>query len=928
MRIFIFAISLFCLSSFSLFAQNYSIKGTVIDTASAIALQNTSIAVLNSNDSTLVKFTRAGVNGSFSLTDLWEGKFILLVSYSDYADYVEHFSLDPAKSTLNFGNIKMILKAKLLAEVIIKGTSVAIKIKGDTTEFKAAAFTIQPNSKVEDLIKQFPGIQVDQNGRITAQGQTVTKVLVDGEEFFGDDPTLVTRNIRSDMVDKVQLYDKKSDQATFTGIDDGERTKTMNIKLKEDKKQGYFGKADTGTGSDKYYQGQVMFNHFSAVRKLSLFGNLGNTGKTGLNLQDSRKYGTLSMGSAEGGSLMLISTATDDLEAYNGTYGGEGIPVTRSGGVHYDTKWDDNKQSFNLNYKIGSIDVEGIKNALNQNNLPSGLINSRSDQEFNNYMFRQKVDVIYLTKLSPTSDLRVSADGTLRTSKVQNKYISLSQRKNNSLLNQGDRSLTNDNTQKLFNTSILWTKKLKTPGRTLSLSFRHTSDENDSEGFLNTRNSFYSTQGLLDSLQLVDQFKKNGLNSNAISSNLTYTEPISKTFSVVINYGAGINNSRSDRRSFNQSGSGLYDVLDAGFSNNFKLYQTYHQPGAFFNYRRKKTVLNFGTRLGLVNFKQTDLFNANKYKRNFENWTPQVSYQYTFSPERFIRLNYNGSTILPNFDQLQPVRINTDPLNITIGNPVLSPSFTNGINLTYNAYKVISNQAIYFNGSYSQTSNPIVSNTITDNAGKSIFQSANLTNKRPASYNLTSYFTQKIKDTNIELGMDVGSRGNSYYNMVNSVLNKTNYIVHMARLTASYIRQQKAEISFEFGPEYNIVESVLQPDINNNGWGVNSRLQFSIYFPGKVQVSSDINYLYRERTSSFDQDFDRLIVNSTLSKKFLKAENLKFSLSGNDLLNQNTGFSRYAISNMIIQNSYTTVKRYMLFSLVYDFNYMGGVNKK
>jgi hypothetical protein len=164
----------------------------------------------------------------------------------------------------------MSLKSRLLKEVLIKGTVAAIKIKGDTTEYNAKAFVIQPNSKVEDLLKQLPGIQVDKDGKITAQGQTVNKVLVDGEEFFGDDPTLVTKNIRGDMVDKVQLYDKKSDQATFTGIDDGEKTKTINIKLKEDKKNGYFGKIDAGVGTDGYYEGQALYNKFKGKKKFRL----------------------------------------------------------------------------------------------------------------------------------------------------------------------------------------------------------------------------------------------------------------------------------------------------------------------------------------------------------------------------------------------------------------------------------------------------------------------------------------------------------------------------------------------------------------------------------------------------------------------------------------------------------------------------------
>jgi len=279
MRLLILVLFFLCLTTTAFSQNNYSIKGAIADSASNGKMLNTTICVLNAKDSTLYKFTRALPNGTFAISNLHKGKFLLLVTYPEYADYVETFQLDSIKQQADFGKINMTLKSKLLTEVMIKGKAAAIKIKGDTTEFNASSFVVQPNAKVEDLLKQLPGITVDKDGKITAQGQTVNKVLVDGEEFFGDDPTLVTKNLRADMVDKVQLYDKTSDQAAFTGVDDGQKSKTINIKLKEDKKNGYFGKLDGGVGTDKYYQGQALFNKFTPKYKLSAYGTLANTGK-------------------------------------------------------------------------------------------------------------------------------------------------------------------------------------------------------------------------------------------------------------------------------------------------------------------------------------------------------------------------------------------------------------------------------------------------------------------------------------------------------------------------------------------------------------------------------------------------------------------------------------------------------------------------
>ena len=436
-----FYLALFlCYFHLRLFAQNkYWVKGVVGDSVEHIKLHHTSVAVLNAKDSTLVTFTRTGEDGSFNINGLHPGNYIILLSYPDYADYVDKFSLDSAKQEFSFGNIRMQLKSRLLHEVIIKGTAAAIKIKGDTTEFNAAAYVTQPNAKVEDLLKQLPGIQVDKDGKITAQGQQVNKVLVDGEEFFGDDPTLVTKNIRADMVDKVQLYDKKSDQAAFTGIDDGKKEKTLNIKLKEDKKNGMFGKAEAGDGTESIYQAQVLFNAFKAKQKLSVYGTLGNNGKVGLGWEDNQKYGTgNNIQSDDNGMVFLFGGNEDDLDSFSGQYNGQGLPIARTGGVHYDTKWNNEKESLNTNYKIGSLTVDGTTSNITQNNLPDTILVSNSAQKFHKYMFRQKLDATYNVKLDTSSNLKIAVDGTSKNSNTIENFTA-SEIRNDTLVNKSTR---------------------------------------------------------------------------------------------------------------------------------------------------------------------------------------------------------------------------------------------------------------------------------------------------------------------------------------------------------------------------------------------------------------------------------------------------------------------------------------------------------
>src|SRR5688572_31730506 len=230
----------------SAFTQTQTLKGTLKDTSESRNLINTVISILNKKDSVLVKFARADKNGNFTIEGIKEGSYILMITHPFMGDYFDNVEVK-ADTPLDLGNVHLTPKSKLLAEVIVKSGS-PIKIKGDTTVYTADSFKVRPGANVEELLRRLPGIQVDKDGQITAMGERVRKVLVDGEEFFGSDPGIATKNLRADVVKEVEVFDKKSDQAEFTGIDDGVKDKTINLKLKDDKKKGYFGKIEAGGG--------------------------------------------------------------------------------------------------------------------------------------------------------------------------------------------------------------------------------------------------------------------------------------------------------------------------------------------------------------------------------------------------------------------------------------------------------------------------------------------------------------------------------------------------------------------------------------------------------------------------------------------------------------------------------------------------------
>jgi hypothetical protein len=913
-------------------AQNgYSVKGAIADTVEKVKLVTSAVTVLQAADSILVKFGYAKADGSFILDGLPGGKYILLVSYPDYADYVETFSLDSANPSHDFGSIDMTPRSRLLQEVIVKGTAAQMEIKGDTTEFNAKAFVIQPNAKVEDLLKQLPGITVDKDGKITAEGQTVTKVLVDGEEFFGDDPTLVTRNIRADMVDKIQLYDKKSDQAAFTGVDDGKTEKTINVKLRADRNQGIFGKVQAGDGPGApggIYQGQALFNAFQNKEKFSVFGTIGNNGKVGIGWQDEQKYGSGDQLNVTDNGISINTQSSDDLDVFGGIYSGQGFPLAQTGGLHYASKWDNDLQSINANYKIGSMTIDGSNDVLTQNNLPGYIFNSTSDQNYHDVMFRQKVSLVYQMRLDTTSNLKIAVDATQKHI-ITDGFYTAGDTLNDALVNNSTRQLTNTVDQRAFNGSAFYTKKFSKPGRTLSFLFSDNYSQSQANGYLQSNVNFYNAQQMVDSTQDINESKTNNLQSNILNTNLTWSEPFTQTLTLVVNYGIGSNVASADRNTFNPSSPGKYNVLVDSLSSNYQFNQFLNHAGAILNYKKGKTTVNFGTRVTDDRFHQVDEFTGIVSNRTFFEWAPQAFFQYRFSQQKMFSFNYNGTTTQPTLEQLQPVATNNDPLNIILGNPSLTPSFTNTVNVNYRSYKVLTSQFFGLYGRFSAISNPIVNHINYNEAGQSVSQYFNLSDKASTNFNGGINFSRKFEKLGgINVGVGINVNGNTAYNYSNDSLNMSKNIVFSPTLNIGMYKDKKIEMGFYGGPTYTISQTSLQPNVNNNGWGATGGLDGTVYLPGNFQVGSYSSFQYNAATASFHTSFSQILLNLFIIKTFLKKNNLMLELWGNDLLNQNSGFSRNAQANLITQTTYNTLKRYFMLTINYEFTKMTGATPK
>lgn len=907
------------------YSQQASVKGSIVDTLNHQNLSNAVITVLQAKDSMLYKFTRSNASGKFELGQLKGGKYLLLITAPGFADYVEPLTLSDTTAITN-AKIILSLKSRLLQTVVINQAVAAIKLKGDTTEYNADSFKMPPNASVEELLKKLPGIQVDKNGQITAQGEKIQKVLVDGEEFFGDDPTLATQNLRADMVDKVQVFDKKSDQAVFTGVDDGQKTKTLNLKLKENKKNGYFGKVTTGAGNDGYHDSQAMFNMFRQKRKISGYGIISNTGKTGLNWQERNSYGSNNdISYDETSDSYNVYSQSDDLESWDGRYNGQGYPLVQTGGLMFNNKWNEDKHATNGSYKILQLYVDGNSSSNSQYLLPDTLYYTNSSQHFSNNILRNRANGAYEIQLDSTSSIKIMADGGLDHKTTASVYHTESIAEDSSLVNQNDRNINTTGDMRSLNSNILWRKKLRKKGRTVSLNVIERYSRNTSDGYLNAVTEFYK-DGAIESTQKIDQYKTNVSENLSFDTKLTYSEPLSSTASLIFNYGIVVNNSNSNRNSFNQDNGGKYSQLDTLFSNDYAFNVFTHRGGVSYNMIKKKVRVNIGGNVGLTSFDQRDVHKNITRTRDFVNWYPQAMIAYMFNTQRRLSFNYNGNTRQPNIDQIQPLRTNEDPLNVTIGNPDLKPQFANNLRLSFNDFQMLSERGIWINANYNFTMNAISSRSTIDANGKRTNQAVNVEGNRSASLFLN--FSKKLKKIDTRLGAYSSINYSRYVNYVNDALNVTNSGNYRGSFYLSRAKEKKYDINFEASATYTNSSSSIQQNIKTNYWTFELGPNVDLFLPLKLQLHTDCIINLRQKTVVFDTNNNVFLWNAWIGKKLLKNDALLIKAAVNDLLNENLGFNRQVSSNFITQNTYSTIQRYLLFSVTWNFNKTGGTPAK
>jgi hypothetical protein len=847
--------------------------------------------------------------GEFSFSNVKAKRTGIIISYIGYKKFDDVYDNTSAKGEAVIPDIIMTPGDNLLETVTVESSR--IQIKEDTVGYKIDSTMFRKNDNIETMIKNLPGVEVDKDGKITAQGKEVTKVKVNGKEFFGGDVKTATRDLNADMVDKIQFADDYGDQAALSGVKDGEPTKTMNIVLKKDKNKGNFGSVSGGAGTTGRYTAGFALNRFKGNKQISVNGNINNTNANTFDFSGLQG----GMGAIAGSMMRSFGVGTGGA-GIGSFFGGNnnGVGVTKSLGFNYRDEWSPKISAYgSYSYSRKS---NNILNEINQQNIQQDSLRSFSNNQNNtdysvtdNHRFsfnvEYKIDSFNYIKFNPNFTYR-QIDDTYRSDFANYNY-------KGAFINNGFNTDLNNSETPNFSGSLLYNHRFHKKGRNFSLNFSGGNSVTDAEDdILNA----YTNPVSFTINQFITQQNQN----KNYSVNASYNEQLSKKRSLEFNYTYSKRNIDNDKETFavNNGSKILVDSLTNIYEN---IYTT-NRFGINLRTAEKKYNYSVGLAVQPATIESNSFTNSKiSYKQNLVNYFPVARFNYNFSRSKTFGISYNGSTNQPTYQQSQPVYDFSNRQNIVIGNPDLNPEFINSLNIRYNNVDFVSGNVFFgsLNGSF--TKDKIVSNVIPKNFGQLETRYLNA----DGFYNLTGYYniSKPIKSRKYVFNLGGNATFNNNISYLNFVKNKGKNFVFGQRFSMDYKLKKWLETTGSFNFSLNDTKYSLTSTNNNTTKTYSIYNSTRLFFKHDFIFSYDLNKIINKGFGN-NVTSNPFIVNSSLEKLLLKKKTSSVKLQAFDLLNQNTTISRNVTGNSITDSRTNRLGRYFMMTFIFRFNKFSG----
>jgi len=819
------------------------------------------------------------------------------------------------------GTIPMKDRHSMLAAVTVEGDTPPVTMRHDTLEFNAGSFRTKPDAVVEDLLKKLPGVSVDRNGTIKANGEQVKKVLVDGKEFFGNDPKIATKNLPADVVDKVQVFDKKSDQSQFTGFDDGNSQKTINLTIKKDRKNGIFGKATAGYGDENRYEEKINAHQFSRDRQLSVLGMANNTNKQGFSFQDVLNFnGGMPGGSnGNGASFNLSNTGVPVQDMMDNNHA---ITTTLAGGVNFNDTWHDHT-NVSGNYFYNGTDDRVDQKEHKQFLLPANSFQQDGTDSIDRHNTNQRITLISDQRVDSFNSLKITSAFIYQKSHSASKAIDTSKTTDSGvLLNERNSNTYSYANGYNWNSTALLRHRFAKKGRTLSINLSFGLNNNDGGGNLYSRNDYYKAGNLSNADTLNQVYDQSG-NTHQYGAVLSYTEPLSRRSLLELNYSFYQNRVHSDKHTFDADRTGKYTLPNAQLTNDFENSYTYHREGIRFRHQRRQYNFTVGSQLELTssNNRFSYLNGDSTLRRSFVNFLPDANFQYEFNKYRSLRGNYTTYTNQPTLSQLQPVPDNSDPLNIRTGNPQLKQEYYHSLRMNYVAFDPFRRTSFFAMASFTGIHGRIVNDDRIDSNGVRNTRPVNLNGLYRLNTNLAWELPLRAIRSMLNLSGDLAF--NHTASLINGVRNTGNTLMISQGADLNFSYKERLDISGGIRVDYNDAHYSLQPAQNQRYWTETYTFDANGYLPGGFSIASDLDYIHRSGLAA-GYNSSPIVWNAGMAKKVFHSKKGELRLQIFDILRQNTGFSRNTNQNYIDDVSYRVLNRYWQLSFTYNISRFAG----
>ncbi len=940
--LFLTFISLMAAVSVVAQTRNITVKGKVVEKETGDPVVQATVQLLSLPDSTYINGAATLDDGTFELPKAAPGKYLMKISFIGYKNIIEQLTLTNQRTNVDVGTKKLELDAIALREAVVTAMAAQVQVVEDTLLYNANAYRTPEGAMLEELVKKLPGAEVGDDGSIKINGKDIKKLMVNGKEFFGGDVQTGLKNLPVDMVENLKTYDRQSDMARVTGIEDGEEETVLDLTVKKNMNQGLFGNVDLGAGTEKRYTSRAMLNYFRGSTQLTLMGGANNVNDQGF-----------SGGGGGGGFRFGRNNGLTATKTLGMSFATETEKLELGGSIRYN--WRDN-DVVNLGSQENFL-FDGNSSFMNTNSMSRNKNHQWNANMRIEWKPNKMTDILFRPTVSwgKTNNGSNSESGTFSSDPYQlvddpNDYLSFDILPDSDPLKTIRRNLTasgNMTKQNSLNVNgtLQVNRKLSDNGRNVTFRGQFRYGDNDNDQYTQSLTHYYQLVSVLggDSTLIRNQFIASPTKNTTYSAQVTYSEPIAKNTFLQFSYQFQYGLNKNDRKTYNLNDFpwSLGDALPMGYMNaevdslsKYAEYRTYsHQGSVTLRFNREKYQLSAGLDLQpqhtVLSYKRGDYMIDTT--RNVFNFAPNVDFRYRFSKVSQLRFQYRGRSSQPSMENLLPITDYSNPLNVRVGNPGLKPSFTHTVTLFYNTYNAERQRGISANAFFNLSQNSVSNSRIyNEKTGGWTTMPKNIN----GNWNVMGMFNYNTALKNQKYTINTFTSANYANNVGYLTDNKTH--IEQKNTTTNLTLGERVSGNyrndwFEFGINgainYSIERNKLNSQNNQEPFTFSYGANTQIMLPWNMTISTNITNQARRGYSDNSMNRDELIWNAQISQSLFKGA-ASLSVEAYDILKKQSTIMRSLTANGRSVNQYNAINSYVMVHFIYRLNIFGGKNAR